>query len=145
MKTTTHSKAGWIKTSAWIMYWLYPVALFATLIIKDYSEINFSYDEGSVTMMILALFMVVFGIIAVILAYAVRQDAKGTYLANHFRAHIYSFWIGLLLSLLGFFAYTYSFKLGLLFHWCVMLWLSVRFAAGLKTLKSEQPMKVKWF
>ena len=83
-------------------------------------------------------------IIAVILNYVKRGDARGTWLESHFRWQIRTFWFGLLwVALCGLFVVA-TLGIGLLIVWApfglVGLWFIYRIARGWIQLKDRQPM-----
>ncbi len=85
-------------------------------------------------------------IIAVILNYIKRGQARGTWLESHFRWQIRTFWFGLLwISLCGVFIIA-TFGIGLLFVWLpitlVGLWFVYRIVRGWVTLADSRPMYV---
>ncbi len=85
-------------------------------------------------------------IIAVILNYIKRSEARGTWLESHFRWQIRTFWFGLLwISLCGAFIIA-TLGIGLLFMWLpiglVGLWFVYRIIRGWVTLNDRRPMDV---
>jgi uncharacterized membrane protein len=85
-------------------------------------------------------------IIAVILNYVKRNEARGTWLESHFRWQIRTFWYGLLwVALCGLFVVA-TLGIGLLIVWLpfaiVGLWFIYRIARGWIQLKDRQPMYV---
>ena len=85
-------------------------------------------------------------IIAVILNYIKRSEARGTWLESHFRWQIRTFWFGLLwISLCGAFIIA-TFGIGLLFVWLpiglVGLWFVYRIIRGWVTLSDRRPIDV---
>ncbi|MEQ1678988.1 MAG: hypothetical protein ABL950_00040 [Nitrospira sp.] len=85
-------------------------------------------------------------IIAVILNYIKRSEARGTWLDSHFRWQIRTFWFGLLwISLCGAFIIA-TLGIGLLFMWLpiglVGLWFVYRIIRGWVTLSERRPMDV---
>jgi uncharacterized membrane protein len=85
-------------------------------------------------------------IIAVILNYIKRSEARGTWLDSHFRWQIRTFWFGLLwISLCGTFIIA-TLGIGLLFVWLpiglVGLWFVYRIVRGWVTLSDRCPMDV---
>jgi len=83
-------------------------------------------------------------IIAVILNYVNRSDARGTWLESHFRWQIRTFWFGLLwMSLCGAFI-VLTLGLGLLVAWLPMivvgLWFIYRVVRGWIALNDGRPM-----
>ncbi len=85
-------------------------------------------------------------IIAVVLNYIKRSEARGTWLDSHFRWQIRTFWFGLLwISLCGAFIIA-TLGIGLLFVWLpitvVGLWFIYRIVRGWVTLADRRPMYV---
>ena len=85
-------------------------------------------------------------IIAVVLNYIKRSEARGTWLDSHFRWQIRTFWFGLLwISLCGAFIIA-TLGIGLLFVWLpitlVGLWFVYRIVRGWVTLSDRRPMYV---
>ena len=85
-------------------------------------------------------------IIAVILNYVKRSEARGTWLDSHFRWQIRTFWFGLLwIFLCGAFIVA-TLGIGLLFVWLpitlVGLWFVYRIVRGWVTLVDRRPMYV---
>jgi len=83
-------------------------------------------------------------IIAVILNYVKRSDARGTWLESHFRWQIRTFWYGLLWVVLCALFVVATLGVGLLIVWLpfgiVGLWFIYRIARGWIQLKDRQPM-----
>jgi uncharacterized membrane protein len=85
-------------------------------------------------------------IIAVILNYVKRSEARGTWLESHFRWQIRTFWFGLLwVGLCVLFVVT-TFGVGLIIAWLplgvVGLWFIYRIASGWLRLNDRRPMYV---
>ncbi len=85
-------------------------------------------------------------IIAVILNYIKRSEARGTWLESHFRWQIRTFWFGLLwISLCEAFIIA-TLGIGLLFMWLpiglVGLWFVYRIIRGWVTLSDRRSMDV---
>src|SRR5438034_10564883 len=83
-------------------------------------------------------------IIAVILNYVKRREARGTWLASHFRWQIRTFWFGMLwVALCGLFVVA-TLGVGLLIAWLplgvVGLWFIYRIASGWLRLIDHRPM-----
>ena len=83
-------------------------------------------------------------LIAVILNYVKRSEARGTWLESHFRWQIRTFWFGLLwVSLCGLFIVV-TLGIGLLVAWLplglVSLWFIYRIARGWLALQDGRPM-----
>lgn len=85
-------------------------------------------------------------IIAVILNYMKRNEARGTWLESHFRWQIRTFWFGLLWICLCVTFIIVTFGIGLLFMWLpitlVGLWFVYRIIRGWITLSDSRPMYV---
>ena len=85
-------------------------------------------------------------IIAVILNYSKRSEARGTWLESHFRWQIRTFWFGLLWISLCVAFIIVTFGIGLLFMWLpitlVGLWFVYRIVRGWITLGDKRPMYV---
>jgi len=83
-------------------------------------------------------------IIAVILNYVKRSEARGTWLESHFRWQIRTFWFGLLWISLCLFFIIATLGLGLLIAWLpigiVSLWFIYRIARGWMALSDGRSM-----
>ena len=83
-------------------------------------------------------------IIAVIMNYVKRSEARGTVLESHFRWQIRTFWFGLLWISLCLAFVIATFGLGLLIAWLPMgvvgLWFIYRIARGWMALRDGRPM-----
>jgi uncharacterized membrane protein len=83
-------------------------------------------------------------IIAVILNYVKRSEARGTWLDSHFRWQIRTFWFGLLWVALCVAFIVATLGVGLIIAWLplgvVGLWFIYRIAAGWLRLKDRRPM-----
>jgi uncharacterized membrane protein len=83
-------------------------------------------------------------IIAVILNYARRREARGTWLDSHFRWQIRTFWFGLLWVVVCGLFVVLTFGLGLLVAWVplavVGAWFIYRIARGWLRLLDRAPM-----
>jgi uncharacterized membrane protein len=83
-------------------------------------------------------------IIAVILNYVKRSDARGTWLESHFRWQIRTFWFGLLWIALSVVFVIGTLGIGLLVAWLpvavVGLWFIYRIARGWMALGEGKPM-----
>jgi uncharacterized membrane protein len=83
-------------------------------------------------------------IIAVILNYVKRSDARGTWLESHFRWQIRTFWYGLLwVCLCGLFV-VLTLGIGILIAWIplgiITLWFIYRIVRGWLALNERRPM-----
>ena len=85
-------------------------------------------------------------IIAVILNYVKRREARGTWLESHFRWQIRTFWFGLLWVALCVLFVVITLGVGLLIAWLplgvVGLWFIYRIASGWLRLNDRRPMYV---
>ena len=85
-------------------------------------------------------------IIAVILNYVKRSDARGTWLESHFRWQIRTFWFGLLWVSLCVAFIVVTLGIGILVAWVplgfVSLWFIYRIARGWLALRERRPMYV---
>ncbi len=85
-------------------------------------------------------------IIAVILNYVKRSDARGTWLESHFRWQIRTFWWGLLWVCLCWGFVILTLGIGLIIAWLplglVALWFIYRVARGWLALNDRKPMPV---
>jgi len=83
-------------------------------------------------------------IIAVILNYVKRSDARGTWLESHFRWQIRTFWFGLLWVVLCGLLVVLTLGVGLIIVWVplafVTVWLVYRIARGWLRLGARRPM-----
>jgi len=83
-------------------------------------------------------------IIAVILNYVKRSEARGTWLESHFRWQIRTFWFGLLWISLCVFFVLVTLGIGMLIAWIpiafVSLWFIYRIARGWMALNNNRPM-----
>jgi uncharacterized membrane protein len=83
-------------------------------------------------------------IIAVILNYAKRSEARGTWLESHFRWQIRTFWFGLLWVTLCLLFVVATLGIGILIAWIplgvVGLWFIYRIARGWLALIDRRPM-----
>jgi len=83
-------------------------------------------------------------IIAVILNYVKRSEARGTWLESHFRWQIRTFWFGLLWVALCLVFVVATLGVGLIIAWLplgvVGLWFIYRVARGWLRLKDHRPM-----
>ena len=85
-------------------------------------------------------------IIAVIINYVKRSDARGTWLESHFRWQIRTFWFGLLWVTLCMLFVVVTLGIGMLIAWLplgiVGLWFIYRIARGWLALGDRRPMYV---
>jgi len=83
-------------------------------------------------------------IIAVILNYVKRSEARGTWLESHFRWQIRTFWFGLLWVTLCLLFVVATLGIGILIAWvplgAVGLWFIYRIARGWLALIDRRPM-----
>jgi uncharacterized membrane protein len=85
-------------------------------------------------------------IIAVVLNYVKRGEARGTWLDSHFRWQIRTFWYGLLWVSLCVLLVVLTLGIGLLVVWLplavVTVWFCYRIVRGWLRLEARQPMYV---
>lgn len=81
-------------------------------------------------------------IIAVIVNYVKRSEARGTYLESHFRWQIRTFWYALLWVVIGgvFFVSVIGFFIGWAIWIGTGLWVTYRIVRGWLALKDRMPM-----
>ena len=83
-------------------------------------------------------------IIAVILNYVKRSDARGTWMESHFRWQIRTFWFGVLWISLCVLFIVATLGLGILIAWLPMtivaLWFIYRIARGWIALRDNRPV-----
>ena len=83
-------------------------------------------------------------IIAVIMNYIKRSDARGTWLESHFRWQIRTFWFGLLWTVLCTLFVVLTLGIGLIVVWIPLgiltLWFIYRVARGWLALRDHKPM-----
>jgi uncharacterized membrane protein len=83
-------------------------------------------------------------IIAVILNYVKRGEARGTWLESHFRWQIRTFWFGLLWVSLCFFFILITLGVGVLIAWLplaiVGIWFVYRVVRGWLALRDHRPI-----
>jgi uncharacterized membrane protein len=83
-------------------------------------------------------------IIAVILNYVKRSEARGTWLESHFRWQIRTFWFGLLWIVLCVLFIVGTLGIGILIAWLPMglvgLWFIYRVVRGWMALGAGRPM-----
>jgi uncharacterized membrane protein len=86
-------------------------------------------------------------LIAVILNYVKRSDARGTWLESHFRWQIRTFWFGLLWVALCLLFVVVTLGIGMLVAWLpltvVGLWFIYRIVRGWLALNDRRPMYVR--
>ena len=85
-------------------------------------------------------------LIAVILNYVKRSEARGTWLESHFRWQIRTFWYGLLWVCLCLMFVVMTFGIGILIAWLplgiVAVWFVYRVVRGWMALRDGRPMPV---
>ena len=81
-------------------------------------------------------------IIAVVINYLKRGEARGTYLDSHFRWQIRTFWFGLLWCLLGGFLFVtfIGIPLAIVVFIGAGVWVIYRIVKGWLTLRDRKPM-----
>ena len=81
-------------------------------------------------------------IIAVVINYAKRGEARGTFLESHFRWQIRTFWFALLWFMIGgfFFATFIGIPLAMVVFIATRAWVIYRIARGWLALRDRKPM-----
>jgi uncharacterized membrane protein len=83
-------------------------------------------------------------IIAVILNYVKRDEARGTWVESHFRWQIRTFWFGLLWVLMCVFFVIMTLGIGILLAWLplgfITIWFIYRIVRGWIALNARRPM-----
>ncbi len=81
-------------------------------------------------------------IIAVVINYLKRGEARGTFLESHFRWQIRTFWFGLLWCLIGGFLFVIfiGIPLAIVVFIAAGLWVIYRIARGWLALRDRRPM-----
>ena len=81
-------------------------------------------------------------IIAVVINYLKREEARGTYLESHFRWQIRTFWFAVLWCLIGtFLIFTFiGIPLGLAIFFATGIWVIYRIVRGWLALRDRRPM-----
>ncbi|MEO7270783.1 MAG: hypothetical protein ABI211_02130 [Vicinamibacterales bacterium] len=83
-------------------------------------------------------------LIAVVLNYLKRDEARGTWLESHFRWQIRTFWYGLLWTLLCLGFVVFTFGIGLIVVWIPLalltVWFVYRVIRGWSALSGNRPM-----
>ena len=83
-------------------------------------------------------------IIAVILNYIKRGEARGTWLDSHFRWQIRTFWYGLLWTILCVLFVVFTLGIGVIVVWIPLgiltIWFIYRIARGWLALSANRPM-----
>ena len=83
-------------------------------------------------------------LIAVVMNYIKRSEARGTWLESHFRWQINTFWFGAICAVLGWIFIVVTFGLGVLIalpaFGILSLWFIYRIARGWMALRDRKPM-----
>ena len=83
-------------------------------------------------------------VIAVILNYVKRGEARGTWVESHFRWQIRTFWFGLIWALLCWLVVLMTFLIAVIIIWIPLgiltLWFIYRVARGWLALRDRKPM-----
>ena len=83
-------------------------------------------------------------IIAVILNYVKRDDARGTWIESHFRWQIRTFWFGLLWVMICMLFIVMTLGIGILVAWIplgfITIWFIYRIVRGWIALNARRPM-----
>lgn len=81
-------------------------------------------------------------IIAVVINYLKREEARGTFLESHFRWQIRTFWFALLWTVIGWmlFITVVGILLALGIFFAISVWVIYRIARGWLALRDRKPM-----
>jgi uncharacterized membrane protein len=84
-------------------------------------------------------------IIAVVINYLKREEARGTFLESHFRWQIRTFWFALLWCVIGamLFATFVGIPLAVMVFFAASVWAIYRIARGWLALRDRKPMYAK--
>ncbi len=84
-------------------------------------------------------------IIAVVINYVKREEARGTFLESHFRWQIRTFWFALLWCVIGamLFATLVGIPLAVVVFFAASVWAIYRIARGWLALRDRKPMYAK--
>jgi len=88
----------------------------------------------------LSIFAGVTAIVAIVLNYIKRDDARGTWLENHFTWQIRTFWWSVLWCVVG--AITWIILIGWVVWGVAFVWFIYRIAKGWLNLNDNKPMPV---
>lgn len=113
MESTSGEKIASLKTLATVIYALYAVSLFIGIT----------------------------AVVAIVLNYLKRDDARSTWLESHFSWQIRTFWWGLLWLVVG--AATWIILIGWLVWGVACVWFVYRIAKGWLNLNDNKPMPVQ--
>jgi uncharacterized membrane protein len=80
-------------------------------------------------------------VVAIVLGYIKREDARGTWLESHFRWQIGTFWWSLLWCIVGWIAWLLL--LGWLVWGVAVVWFIYRIAKGWLNLNDNKPMPIQ--
>ena len=132
--TTINEPAPGTVTAAHLVYALHSVSILIGVVTTAF--------------IITAFVMGIPSIVAVIINYVKRDEARGTYLESHFRWQIRTFWFALLWLAVGavLFALLFITIVGLAIPWFLWigtgLWVMYRIVRGWLALKDRMPMYV---
>ncbi|WP_196592665.1 DUF4870 family protein [Pectinatus sottacetonis] len=121
---------------------------------NSYSDSSDSYipvrnsSDKNLTLLVyvlhlLGVFFFITPFAAIIINYIKRDDMSGTWLESHFAWQIKTFWIGLLLGVVG--AITSFFIIGLFILILDGIWLLYRNIKGILSLNENKPMDYTFF
>jgi uncharacterized membrane protein len=88
----------------------------------------------------LSFFVGISSIVAIVLAYVKRDDARGTWLESHFRWQIRTFWLALAGGVVGF--VTLIVLIGWLILCATAVWVIYRIIKGWLALNDGKPLPV---
>ncbi len=84
----------------------------------------------------LSIFFGITALVGVVLNYLKKNDVQGTWLESHFRWQIATFWVSLILGVVG--TLTTFFGVGYLILLAVYVWIIYRVYKGWKQFKGER-------
>ncbi len=104
---------------------------------------SFLASETTIPMVVYVLYLIglatgVAAVIGVVLAYVNRDKVAGTWLTSHYRYQIRTFWIGLLICVVG--GITVLVGIGFLILLGFAVWVAVRSILGINRLANRQPI-----
>ena len=95
---------------------------------------GFTYWQG------LSIFFGITALVGVVLNYLKKDEVKGTWLESHFKWQIATFWVSLILGVVG--TITAFLVVGYLILLTVYVWIVYRVYKGWKQFREEQEFKI---
>ena len=108
--------------------------------VQDEERLNSLKSLTQVVYVLYALsyFAGITAIIGIIINYVKKDEVAGTWLENHFRWQIRTFWFGLLWAAIG--AATFFFLIGMFILSANFFWIIYRIVKGWLNLNENKPM-----